>query len=138
MPTDSAAGLFGEQLAVFARASVRDAELAQGADSERDRMAWITLVDTVLVEWGRNPSALEDEDFIPPNPDVINLACRVALECRDAGHPAPTRIVPDGEGGICFERVEGSISSSLRIYADQTGELLVFDDCHLAGRYPLP
>lgn len=79
-------------------------------------------------------TVLEDEGFVPPNPEVIGLACEVALHLRNEAWDPPTSIVPDGEGGISFERVEGARFASLNIYADQSVELLNFDDCRLRSR----
>lgn len=134
MPTDSAAVLSGEPSPIFVSADVRDAELAGGGVAQSNREAWNRFIDANLVEWGRNPQALEDEDFDPPSPEVIDRACDVAMRFRDRGEPPPTRVVPDGEGGISFERVDGKLSMSLNIHADQTVELLTFDDCRLRDR----
>ncbi len=76
-----------------------------------------------------------DEDLIPPNLDVIQLACDMALYLRNGCIVPPTSVVPDGEGGISFEWVEGKGSQSLNIYVDQSIELLIFDDCCLRSRY---
>ena len=137
MATDSAAVLSGERMPVFATASVRESELTEKGRAERNRQAWDKLVDTRLVEWGRDASSLEDEGFVPPALDVVNLACRIAMLLRDEGLAPPTRVVPDGEGGISFERVEGKLSVSLNVYANLTVELLSFDDCRLCIRHRL-
>lgn len=134
MPTDSAAVLSGEPSPIFVSANVRDAELAEGELAQRNREAWDGFIDADLVEWGRDPQALEDEDFDPPNTEVVKLACKVAMSLRDEGIVPPTRVVPDGEGGVSFERVDGKLSESLNIYADGTIELLTFDDCRLRTR----
>lgn len=137
MPTDSPAVLSGPRREVFPTANVREAELSEGLEAERNKAAWNRFIDGTLVEWGRDVAVLKDEGFIPPSLDVVNLACQVAMSLRDAGCAPPTKIVPDGEGGISFERVVGRVSASLRIYADQTGEFLLFDDCRLTERHRL-
>ena len=134
MSPDSAAVLSGPREPVFRTANVRDAELTNREETEKGKASWNKFIDGSLIEWGRDPTVLEDEGFIPPSLEVVRLACQVAVDFRDERLPAPTRVVPDGEGGICFERIEGSMSVSLRIYADRTGELLVFDDCRLSDR----
>ena len=134
MPTPSAAVLSGEPMPVFATPNVRESELSEKKRLERNKTGWDRFIYGTLVEWGRDVTALEDEDFVPPNPDVIKQACEVAFEFRDAGDVPPTRIVPDGEGGISFEWVEEDISQSLNIYADKSIELLTFDDCRLRDR----
>lgn len=134
MPTSSAAVLSGEPMPMFATANVQEADLAEMEQVRRNKEDWTRFIDTCLVEWGRDTTALEDEDFVPPSPDVINLACKVAMNYRDEGLVPPTMVVPDGEGGISFERFEGDISLSLNIYADKSVELLTFDDCRLRER----
>ena len=138
MATDSAAVLAGERVPVFATASVREPELVVREQAEKDRQAWERLIDGRLVEWGRDASPLEDEEgFTPPGLEVVSLACHIAMLLRDEGLAPPTRVVPDGEGGISFERIEGRSSVSLNVYADLTVELLSFDDCHLCARHRL-
>ncbi|MDY7009861.1 MAG: hypothetical protein SVV80_03825 [Planctomycetota bacterium] len=134
MPTYSAAVLSGEPIPAFRPENVRDPDLVENEQIQRNRQAWVKFIDANLVEWGKDPTALEDEDFIPPSLDVINLACNVAVKLRNEGHVPPTRVIPDGEGGISFEWVEEDISHSLNMYADQTAELLTFDDCRLRER----
>jgi len=135
MPTDDAAVLSGERIPVFATADVREAELAGKDAVNRHRRAWDGFIDRCLVEWGHDTSALEDEGFTPPGLGVIHFACEVAASFRDEGLPPPTRVVPDGEGGICFERVDGPISVSLNLHADKSAELLTFEDCRLCSRH---
>lgn len=137
MAIDSAAVLSGERMPVFDTANVREPELVQSEQTERNRETWDSFIDGSLMEWGRDASPLEDEGFVPPSPEVIKLACRTAMALRDEGLAPPTRVVPDGEGGISFEQVEGTYSASLNVHADMTLELLVFDNCHLAARHRL-
>ncbi len=134
LTNNSAAVLSGKPMPVFVTPDLREYELSEKKQGEKNKKGWDGFIDSPLVEWGRDTTALEDEDFVPPNPDVINLACKVAMSFRDEGIVAPTRVVPDGEGGISFERVEDKISESLNIYADKSIELLTFDDCRLRDR----
>jgi len=134
MATDSAAVLSGEQVPVFSTASVREGDLVRREQMERNRRGWDGFIDRCLVEWGRDPGALADEGFAPPNLKAIDLACAIALALKDEGLAPPTRIVPDGEGGLCFEHVDGDWFVSLNIYADLTVELLDFNDCRLLTR----
>ncbi|NLF32408.1 MAG: hypothetical protein GX591_16150 [Planctomycetes bacterium] len=134
MLKDSSVALSGERRLVFAEPHVREAELVKRERAEENRAAWDSFIDRCLVEWGRNSQALQDDDFIPPDTDVIQLACEIALGMRDEGVAPPTMVVPDGEGGVSFERIEGNVSASLNIHADSTVELLVFEDCRLSQR----
>ncbi|MFW6155113.1 MAG: hypothetical protein ACOC95_07855 [Planctomycetota bacterium] len=130
----STATLSGEREPLFSEPSVREADLVKREHAEETRAVWSDFIDRCLVEWGRNPAALRDDGLIPPDADVIQLACTVALSLRDEGLAPPTMVVPDGEGGVSFERVDGDTSVSLNIYADMTVELLVFKDCRLSER----
>lgn len=99
------------------------------ASSEANREGWQRLIDDYLIEWGRDPSQLADEDLIPPSEDMIRYASRIAIALRNAGWPPPLRVVPDGEGGITFERRTGDVFESLEILANETIELSTFKDC---------
>ena len=100
------------------------------------QQGWQDVIDKNLVEWGRNPGALDDEGVVPPSRAVINRACLVAIEARDQGEPPPNRVVPNGDGGIVFERWHDSVSQTIEIYNDGTIELAVYkDSCLLTRRH---
>jgi len=134
MATDSAAVLSGQRRVVYPTASVRDPELIDSAATGANRAMWDRMIDSTLIEWVRGTAAMEDDGFVPPTPEVISRACEVAMALRDQGWVAPTRIVPDGEGGIAFEHIDGDSSVSLSIHADESVEILTFEDCRLSGR----
>ena len=106
-------------------------------EAERNRAGWQVMIDERLVEWGRNPNQFDEEDFVAPDAEVLERACRIAMCWRDDGWPAPLRVVPDGEGGIAFERRSGSVFEALTINSDGTTELVVFRDCVLESRVVL-
>lgn len=93
--------------------------------------AWQHIIDDYLVEWGRDPRQLEDEDIVPPSVAVITLASQIAMKLRDEGCPPPLRVVPDGEGGITFERRTAEVFESLTVNADGSIELTTFMNCQL-------
>ena len=138
MPTmltnSSAAVLTGEPIPMFDTANVQEADLAEMGQVRRNKEDWNRFIDTCLIEWGRDTTALEDEDFVPPSREIIGLAYDVAMFFLNKGVVPPTRVVPDGEGGISFERTEGELSVSLNINADKSVELLTFDNCRLRER----
>lgn len=106
---------------------------------EREREGWQRIIYDYLVEWGRNPSQLEDEGIVAPSVEIIGRASEVAMELRDAltPCPAPLRVVADGEGGIAFEFRLGTLFASLNIGADGLVELVTFDNCRLKSRVSL-
>jgi hypothetical protein len=88
------------------------------SDQQREQDRWQEFIDRRLIEWGRDSSSLEDEDIVPPSAEVIRLACQLAKFLRDKGSPAPLRVVPDGDGGIVFERHDGPYYEIIEINAD--------------------
>lgn len=118
--------------------AAEDRALANGeSKANKDRDGWQSIIDRYLVEWGRNPECLLDDDLIPPRPEIIIRASMIALQMRDAGYAAPLRVVLDGEGGISFERRFGESFDSLNILDDGSVELLKFKDCALVSRQRL-
>lgn len=97
---------------------------------------WQCLIDYFLVEWGKDPLQLEDQEegIVAPSRRAIQIACNLARFMRDEEEPAPTRVVPDGDGGISFERHDADLFFSLDIHADLTVELVTFRDCQLVSR----
>ena len=99
---------------------------------------WQTLIDDQLIEWGRDPSQLADEETQPPSKDTILRAILVARGLSRADCPAPTRIVADAHGGIVFERHEGNLFESIRLLADGSAEYCTFVNARLVDREFLP
>jgi hypothetical protein len=88
-------------------------------DIEHERARWQRCIDEKLIEWGRDPSQLEDDGVDAPSPDVIRLAIEVASRYRDSGQWAPPdRVAPDPNGGIVFERRAGSQAEVLHVGSD--------------------
>jgi len=102
--------------------------------AEQRREAWQEMIDQYLVEWGRDPAALEDEGVIPPSRRVINRASTLAMLYRDSNNPAPSRVVPNGDGGIVFERGDRSWFQVIEIHADCSVELISFKSSRLVSR----
>jgi len=103
-------------------------------DQEADRRGWQRVIDDYLVEWGRNPDQLEDEDLAAPSSKSLQFACNLAMDMRDQGLPAPLRVVPDGEGGVSFERRDGAWFQSLDVLEDGSIELVTFKDYRVVSR----
>lgn len=95
---------------------------------------WQNLIDYQLIEWGRDPSQLADEDIHPPSKRTIQQAIWLANTLSKFDAPAPTRIVPDAHGGIVFERCEGKVFESIRLSADGSAEYCAFESSRLVER----
>lgn len=104
------------------------------AQKDKARERWQALIDYQLIEWGRDPSQLENEEIQPPSKSTIQLAIRLADMLSKPGFPAPTRIVPDAHGGIVFERQGRNVFESIRLSADGTAEYCVFENSRLVER----
>jgi hypothetical protein len=76
------------------------------------------LIDKKLIEWGCDPSQLDEEGTITPSGDTIQLAIQVATELDRQGCAAPTRVVPDPHGGIVFELQGNSVFESIHVKPD--------------------
>ena len=104
----------------------------------RDRASstdgWQQVIDEYLAPWILDPTSLEEEDLEPPSLEILRLACRVARCLQDKGWDPPLRVVPDGEGGLVFERDAGACFQTLSILSSGLGELMTFDDCRLVSR----
>ncbi len=101
------------------------------------REAWENLINHRLIEWGSHPEQLEDDDLTAPSPDRIVQAIQFATRLRNTRMPAPTRIVPDGEGGIVFEYRRQRDSEAYRIGASGVIEYVAFKDGSIITRQQL-
>lgn len=98
------------------------------------RVAWERVIDDTLIAWGCDPSHLEDEGIDPPSRETIYRAILLAQAYRDEGRPSPDSVVPDANGGVVFERREGSISEVLHVWEDGTIEYQLFQGSRLMER----
>ncbi len=89
--------------------------------------AWQSVIDMKLNEWGIDPNQLEEEELIPPTRTAIRKAVKLAQAFQNDDWPPPMRVVPDGDGGVVFERWSGSISVSIEI--DKNGESEFVECC---------
>jgi hypothetical protein len=106
----------------------------QRTDTQKWRDEWQRIIDQQLVEWGINPEQFADDDLIPPSRQIIHLACTVAERCRNAGVAPPMRVVPNGRGGIVFERRGGAVFETIEIRADGFIEHVVYVNSRLHQR----
>jgi len=82
-------------------------QFTSNEEEERRLEQWQSLIDSRLIEWGRNPSVLEDDGVEAPTPHTIANACQLARMMRDDKLPPPTRVVPTVDGGVAFELETG-------------------------------
>lgn len=108
-----------------------------GDDRSQNRADWQAVLDYTLVEWGRNPSRFAEDGLTPPSAKAIDEAYRVALYFRDHDKAPPLRVVPNGDGGIVFERRQGEIFETIEIQEDGSAEWAIFHNGRLRSRGPL-
>lgn len=99
---------------------------------------WQALIEDQLLEWGRDPSQLEDDETQSPSKEIIAWAISLASLLSRENYAAPTRIVPDAHGGIVFELQDKGLLESIRLSADGSAEYCAFVDARLVDRKPLP
>ena len=98
---------------------------------------WQSLTDT-LREW-RGKHRFRDEDDIEwPGSAVIDLGQALATSLQNQGLRAPTRCVPNGEGGIVFEYQHERQLQTIEIEAVGTVEICRFSDTKLTDRRQIP
>lgn len=98
-------------------------DLAQPIDNKE---RWQRVIDERLIEWGRYPHLLEDDDLISPTHLALQSAARLAIAMRDKGLPPPTRVVPDRDGGIAFEKCDGERTTTIMISSVGSMEALIW------------
>ena len=103
----------------------------------RHRQAWQRLMDYQLIEWGLNPTQIEDEGVEPPSLETIGRAYQLAKSYQARGYPPPDSVVPDGNGGIAFERREREVVEVLYVWGDGETEYQQFQGTRLIERRPL-
>jgi hypothetical protein len=96
--------------------------------------AWNAIADSQLIAWGRDPGQLEEDGIQAPAEQTIARATELASRLRVQGVPAPTRIVPTGDGGIAFQFEDDSRFTSIEIGDDGVVELYQFEESRLILR----
>ena len=107
-------------------------------DAQWCRNCWQQVIDRTLIEWGRNPSVLEDDGISPPTGASIDAALRIAGKMREYGIAPPLRVVPTGDGGISFERGNRQWSEMIEVNANGSAECFEFEEARLVHRAPFP
>jgi len=111
--------------------------LARIGHEQEDPALWQNTIDFQLVEWGRDPSRFDDEDVTPPTKRAVAAACRLAADMQNDGAPGPGRVVPDGDGGIVFERRSGRLLEVLTVDGEGSVEYSSYRDARLVRSCPV-
>ncbi len=95
---------------------------------------WEDSINNKLIEWGRSPGRIDEDDLEMPSLTAVEQASKLALRFRDNDALPPERALPDGEGGIVFERNAGNVLEVIEFRFDGTTEYTRFEDCQLQVR----
>jgi hypothetical protein len=104
----------------------------------KNQAAWQAVYDDTLMEWGLDVSRFVEAGLTPPSAKAISVACQVAKMLRDGGAEAPLRVVPNGDGGLVFERSKGEVFETLEIQEGGAVEWASFRNSRLHARTPWP
>jgi len=80
---------------------------------------------------------LEDEGVEAPALEAIRLALNAVDTLRESGVDAPSRTVPDGDGGVVFRWRSGDNAWTLAFEADGTIESSLVAKGRLVSRHAL-
>ena len=139
MPTTESNLYISPLLVEAVRTDVDTESPLTNGHSRDDQLAgdWQSLIDHKLIEWGRDPSQLDDEGVESPTGETIQLTIKLAQSLRDAGLAPPDSVVPDPNGGMVFERRESDVSEVFHVWNDGSVEYSCFQGTRLVERWTL-
>jgi len=106
-------------------------------DKELSVRGWNEVINYTLIEWGKSPESLDDDGIEPPNRQTVRRACDIAIALRDSGLPCPERVLPNGNGGIVFEKEAGGRLCVFEIESDGLIEYREFLNGRLVHQSPI-
>lgn len=111
-----------------------EAILAIRSGGEQERIdQWEKVID-LLIEWGRSPSHINEDELESPSKEACANACKLATTLRDNCDLPPERVVPTGDGGIVLERKRDRDAFVFEVAADGMIEYFAFHDSKLISR----
>ncbi len=120
--------------AVSTSADDESSVTGQTADGPSATSRWQEIIDHILIEWALNPAQLADDGIEPPTRETVAMAIQEAQIFKQRELAPPTRVVPDAEGGIVFEREERDVLEMIRISPDRKFEYGLFRNGSLIQR----
>lgn len=124
--------LMAQPVAPFVSTSAADEGiLALNAIEAKENVdLWKDVIEEKLVDWGRQRTVCDEEGFILPSSIAVDTAIEIARTLQGK-HSPPTRVVPNGEGGIIFEKEVNSRFTAIEVFEAGSFELRSFLDCRL-------
>lgn len=114
-------------------------DLLVGPEPESANAAgWQKIVDVHLRNWWYGVPGLEEEGLVSPTRTVLNAAIKIVEALAEQSFDPPSRVVPNGEGGIIFERYErrgqDQIYETIEIFKNLEMELSLYKNSKLLLR----
>lgn len=103
-------------------------------EAERVSSQWNDIIDNKLIEWGRHPEEIADVNLVPPTPNCLASAFSFAKRAKSMQVPAPSRTLPDGDGGLVFEWCDGDAALAIEVGPDGKGEFMAYAGSRLIFR----
>jgi len=106
--------------------------------SEVNAAGWQKVIDSQLRNWWHGIPGLEEEGLVSPTPNVISAAINIARSLLEQSLDPPSRVLPNGEGGIIFERYasqgQDKIYETIEIFENLEIELSLYKNSQLVSR----
>lgn len=118
--------------------TIQRQDAAREQEFVKRRQRWQEIIDRRLIEWGCDPTQLEEDGLETPSKRTIAFAIVTAQVMRDGNLVAPSCVVPDAQGGIVFERRQDSVFESVRISIDGIIDVSQFENGELVRRFQIP
>lgn len=99
--------------------------------------AWDAIDRRLDAEFLPRAGQSDADGYLEPVVEVVHLAREAVAELRDAGTAAPSRVVPNGEGGLVLEWSCGERFHTLEFDADRQIEFVSLDRQRVAFRQRL-
>ncbi|HET6883904.1 MAG TPA: hypothetical protein VFI31_27365 [Pirellulales bacterium] len=105
----------------------------ESAKKDGERSEW-QRIEALLSKWSQK-QPLRDEDGVEwPSPALVEVALNLARSLEGQALHPPSRVVPNGEGGVVFEFQREHQLQTMEVDADGSIELCRFEDSQLVDR----
>jgi hypothetical protein len=114
-----------------------DDELLVSGEVEKNRAAWLEIIDHKLIDWGLKNGEVDEDGITWPSRKSLSESIMLIKEMSSKGMATPTHVVPNGDGGVVFEQKAGGSFESIEIFEDGSKEYRLFFNSLLQRRVSL-